>query len=140
MSKSNWDRTDEQWEALEYAGWDFLVDRARNGWVTTYTEMNAVLQNRTGQPMWNFDSQLGRAAMGELLGRLSDRSWDECHVMISAIVKYLNEAEPGPGFYGKAVMLGLLTAGASKEEKDRVWTEQMNAVAAHWGRPRAAAY
>jgi hypothetical protein len=34
----------------------------------------------------------------------------------------LNEAEPGPGFYDKAITLRLLTAGASKEQKERVFS------------------
>jgi hypothetical protein len=56
-------RTEAEWADLEHAGWDFLIGRARQPYpVTTYTEMNAVLAHRTGQPPWNFDYQADRSA------------------------------------------------------------------------------
>jgi hypothetical protein len=46
-------RTEAEWADLVDAGWDFLIGRARQRYpVTTYTEMNAVLAHRTGQPPW----------------------------------------------------------------------------------------
>ena len=42
-------RTELEWEALEAAGWDFLISRARGLRPTTdYTEMNNELAARTG--------------------------------------------------------------------------------------------
>ena len=55
-------RTGAEWADLEDAGWEFLIGRARQPYpVTTYTEMNAVLAHRTGQPPWNLDSQADQA-------------------------------------------------------------------------------
>ena len=97
--------------------------------------MNAVLAHRTGQPPWNFDLQADRAAMGELLGRLVDRSFAETKdrpgggLMISALCMYLDQNNVGQGFYGKAALLGLIpTEHLSKHAKDAFWIGQMNGV------------
>lgn len=129
-------RTETEWAELEAAGWDFLVSRARKPHpITTYTEMNAVLAHRTGQPPWNFDLQTDRAAMGELLGRLTDRSFAETRsrpgggLMISALCMYLDQNDVGRGFYGKAVKLRLIpTEHLSKDAKDAFWINQLNGV------------
>ena len=129
-------RTEAEWADLEAAGWDFLISRARQPYpVTTYTEMNAVLAHRTGQPPWNFDLQADRAAMGELLGRLTDRSFVETKsrpgggLMISALCMFLDQNDVGQGFYGKAVKLRLIPSEhLPKGAKDAFWIEQMNSV------------
>ena len=131
-----YDRTESEWAELEAAGWDFLVSRARKPHpITTYTEMNAVLAHRTGQPPWNFDLQADRAAMGELLGRLTDRSFAETKnrpgggLMISALCMYLDQNDVGRGFYGKAAELRLIpTEHLPKDAKDAFWIKQMNGV------------
>jgi hypothetical protein len=130
-------RTEVEWADLEAAGWDFLFSRARQPYpVTTYTEVNAVLAHRTGQPPWNFDLQKDRAAMGELLGRLANRSCAETKdhpgggLMISALCMYLDQNEVGRGFYGKAVKLQLIPSERLPTDvKDAFWIKQMNGVA-----------
>jgi hypothetical protein len=79
MPNEMYGRTELEWEALEAAGWDFLITRAERPGDprTNYTEVNEILAEPTGQPMWNFNLEHGRAAMGELLGRLVDRSYIE---------------------------------------------------------------
>jgi hypothetical protein len=129
-------RADAEWADLEAAGWDFLVSRARQPYpVTTYTEMNAVLAHRTGQRPWNFDLGADRAAMGELLGRLTDRSFAETKdrpgggLMISALCMFLDQNDVGRGFYGKAAGLKLISSeNLSKDAKDAFWVRQMNGV------------
>jgi hypothetical protein len=129
-------RTEAEWADLEAAGWDFLISRARQPYpVTTYTELNAVLAHRTGQPPWNFDLQADRAAMGELLGRLTDRSVVETKdrpdggLMISALCMYLDQNNVGQGFYGKAAELGLIPSEhLPADAKDAFWIKQMTGV------------
>jgi hypothetical protein len=131
-----YDRTESEWVDLEAAGWDFLVSRARKPHpITTYTELNAVLAHRTGQPPWDFDLQAGRAAMGELLGRLTDRSFAETSnrvgggLMVSALCMYLDQNDVGQGFYGKAAELRLIpTEHLRKDAKDAFWIKQLNGV------------
>jgi hypothetical protein len=129
-------RTEAEWADLEDAGWDFLINRARQPYpVTTYTELNAVLARRTGQPPWNFDLQADRTAMGGLLGRLTDRSFAETKdrpgggLMISALCMYLDQNDVGKGFYAKAAELRLVSSGhLSADAKDAFWIRQMNGV------------
>lgn len=129
-------RTELEWEAMEAAGWDFLITRARQpNPATDYTEMNNELATRTGQPPWNFDYAKDRAAMGELLGRLVDRSYAETKdrpgggLMISALVVFHSGTGVGGGFYGKAVKLNLIPSERmSDQAKDAFWIGQMNGV------------
>jgi hypothetical protein len=128
-------RAEVEWAALETAGWDFMIGRAPQPYpVTTYTEMNAVLAHRTGQPPWNFDLQADRAAMGVLLGRLTDRSFAETKdhlggLMISSLCMYLDQNDVGQGFFVKAAELGLIPSEhMSKDAKDTFWIRQMNGV------------
>jgi hypothetical protein len=61
-------RDDETWDRLTQAGLEFLIQRARLGKVTSYTELNATLVRRTGFAGFDFDRADERAAMGHLLG------------------------------------------------------------------------
>src|ERR1035441_4229243 len=134
VSDEMYGRTELEWEALEAAGWDFLISRAREPRPTTdYTEMNNELATRTGQPLWNFDYARDRAAMGELLGRLVDRSYAETRdrpgggLMISALVMFLGGNGVGRGFYGKAVMLNLIPSERMSEQaKDAFWIDRQS--------------
>jgi hypothetical protein len=120
-------RSEEQWEELVGTCERWLKDVASRGRVTTYTETNAVLARRTGQPPFNFESEHDRAAMGELLGTVVDATLDEDGVMLSALVHYLNHNDAGPGFYTLAALRGLLPAGASADERLVFWTSQVDA-------------
>lgn len=43
-------RDDQVWDELARVGLEFLVERARLGKLTSYTELNATLVRRTGCP------------------------------------------------------------------------------------------
>lgn len=59
----NYGRSPAEWVELEAVGWKFLLDTARQPvkCVTSYSELNHVLADNTGQPEWNFDRQADRA-------------------------------------------------------------------------------
>ena len=87
------------------------------------------------QPPWNFDYTKDRAAIGELLGRLVDRSYAETKhrpgggLMVSALVMFLGGNGVGRGFYGKAVKLNLIPSERMSEQaKDAFWIGQMNGM------------
>lgn len=118
-------RDDDQWDDLVQAGHGFLKEVASLGKTTSYTEMNAVLQRRTGLPGFNFNQEKDRAAMGYLLGRIVDRDQnDHPGLMITSLVIYLNANDAGTGFYNLARQKGLLRKGDSKEE---FWIRQVKA-------------
>lgn len=138
-----YDRTELEWEELEATGWDFLLDKARqSNPFTTYTEMNRWLASKTGQPQWDFHREADRAAMGELLGRLSDRSYAETRndpdgpLMISSIVLYQDLPRAAQGFYTKAAQLKLLASKYPPEDaRDRFWLKQVAGIQ-QWARIR----
>ncbi|MGA5580461.1 hypothetical protein ACPCIY_04655 [Streptomyces thermodiastaticus] len=81
--------------------------------------------------------------MGHLLGLIVERGQElmpsEPPVMLSALVTYLGENDPGPGFYQLAKEMDLLPAKASPEQKFCFWTEQVKRLyARHGGGPAVA--
>jgi hypothetical protein len=55
-------RDGESWDQLTDAGLAFLIERARLGKLTSYTELNAILQRRTGLTGFDFGRADERAA------------------------------------------------------------------------------
>jgi len=124
-------RTGAEWDALEAAGWEFLIGQARLSRTTSYTEMNKVLACRTGIRDFDFDLDGERHAMGELLGQLSERSFNQAQLLISVLVQYLNANDAGPGFYDLAMRKHLLRPRSSRNEKLTFWVQHVNAVCAY---------
>ena len=127
-------RDEEEWNELEEAGLEFLLERARLERVTSYTEMNMALAQRTGHRCFDFDQESERAAMGYLLGRLSDREFGRTGVLISAIVNYLDTNDAGPGFYKLPQAKGLLPPGQSRARQWEFWTTHVGQVFAAYRR------
>lgn len=125
---SRYGREDDEWAALQTAGWEFLTARARLERPTSYTEMNTVLARRTGVREFDFGLDGERHTMGELLGQLSERSLAEAGLLISVLVHYLNANDAGPGFYELAQRKGLLPRGA---DKLAFWVGHLRAVCAY---------
>jgi hypothetical protein len=126
-------REDEDWNDLTRVGLGFLVERAKLGRPTSYTELNTTLTQRTGLRPFDFSRADERAAMGHLLGLIVERSFPLTGLMISALVMYLGENDAGSGFYVLATDLGLLPARASEDEKFDFWIGQVNGLYAHYG-------
>jgi hypothetical protein len=120
------------WDEMAEAGEAFLVERARMGRPTSYTELNATLARRTGLPGFDFSRQDERAAMGHLLGLIVERNRPVTGLMISALVTYLNANDAGPGFYALAQQLGDLPRGASAGARFDFWVGQVKALHHHY--------
>lgn len=121
-------RTEEEWDRLVAAGLDFLIECACLGRVTSYTELNTALAERTGLVAFDFHRADDRAAMGHLLGRIVERNLPTTGLMISALVHYLGANDAGPGFYALATRLALLPKGASRLAKEEFWVGQVKAL------------
>ncbi|MFB7245034.1 hypothetical protein ACFCYX_21545 [Streptomyces populi] len=133
-------RADSEWDSLVGAGREFLVERAKLGKVTSYTELNVTLARRTGCRAFDFERADERAAMGHLLGLIVERDQADSPsappLMLSALVNYLDANDAGPGFYQLAKELQLLPMSASKDEKFSFWIQQMNRLyERHGARP-----
>jgi hypothetical protein len=129
-------RDDEVWDRLTEAGLAFLIERARLRRVTSYTELNATLVNRTHLPGFDFERADERAAMGHLLGLMVERNRPASGLMISALVNYLDANDAGTGFYSLASQLGLLAEGASTDVKLEFWVRQIVALHDYYASPR----
>jgi hypothetical protein len=91
-------RGEEDWDQLADAELAFLVERARLAKLTSYTELNATLERRTGLPGFDFGRADERAAMGHLLYLIVERNRPSTGLMISALVTYLGANDAGTGF------------------------------------------
>ena len=89
--------------------------------MTSYPEINTVVARRTGHRCFDFGQESERAAMGHLLGRISDREFGCTGVLISAIVSYLDANDADPGFYKLPQDKGLLPRGQSLARQWEFW-------------------
>jgi hypothetical protein len=123
-------RDEADWDILAKEGEGFLIERAGLGRTTSYTEMNSVLERRTGLRRFDFNSQADRAAMGHLLGLIvKEQNRPETGLMISALVIYLDGNDAGSGFYKLAQDLGELSPGSlSPNVKETFWIKQLNSI------------
>ena len=126
-------RSDEEWDQMVRAGYAFLLERAKMGRPTTYTELNAVLRRRTGLQGFDFEQADERAAMGYLLGQIVTLDQKQYPAqMISALVIYLNENDAGSGFYQLAQHLDLLERRPSTARKEQFWSDQLKLLKNRW--------
>lgn len=125
-------REDSEWDSLVGTGREFLVERAKLGKLTSYTELNVTLARRTGHRLFDFERADERAAMGHLLGLIVERDQQvtpsDPPLMLSALVNYLTANDAGPGFYQLAKELRLLPMSASNDEKDSFWIKQVRGL------------
>ncbi|MGW2512484.1 hypothetical protein ACWC0A_24465 [Streptomyces scopuliridis] len=129
---SAYGREDGEWDLLVGAGREFLVERAKLGKLTSYTELNVTLARRCSCRAFDFERAGDRAAMGHLLGLIVERDQQiapsDPPLMLSALVNYLTANDAGPGFYQLAKELQLLPTSASKDEKFSFWIKQVKGL------------
>lgn len=87
--------------------------------MTSYTELNITLKNRTDLPGFDFTQADERAAMGHLLGLIAIKDFDETGLVLSVLVHYLDANDAGPGFYKLAAALGVVPQRSSSAAKER---------------------
>lgn len=126
-------RDEPEWESLVETVTRFLTEQARLGRTPSYTEVNGAIARRSSCRPFDFDQDGERAAMGELLGEVTQRTYAEVGAMLSAITIYLNENDAGSGFYRLASHMGLLPAKPSPDQKLTFWLEQVRLVHRHFG-------
>lgn len=130
-------RDDLAWDQLAQAGLEFLIEWARLGKLTSYTELNATLVRRTGLPGFDFSRADERAAMGHLLYLIVELNRPETGLMLSALVSYLDANDAGGGFYAYAQDLGMLPRKASADQRLEFWSGQVKALHEYYS-PAAA--
>ncbi len=126
-------RDDETWDQLVEEGTLYLEDMARDADLTSYSELNAELVRRTGRRPFDFGQVADRAAVGYLLGRIVDHNYSRTGLMLSALVRYIDANEAGPGFYQLAQQMNLLDKNASRSDKYDFWIVQVTRLHAQYG-------
>lgn len=120
-----WGREESDWQDLVDATAEFLGEQARLGRLTSYTEVNTVLHQRTGVTPFDFNQDRERAALGDLLGEVAAAKLPEVGALVSSIVVYLGQNDAGPGFFRLASFLDLLTANPTADQKLVFWASQV---------------
>ena len=139
------ERTAEEIDELVDECHQFLKEVARRKGLTSYTELNAVLARRTGQPMFDFQQAEERNRIARVLETANAREMEGgAYYMLTALVKYLNDNNAGPGFFALAQRLGdkldhKLHEHASSEAKLVFWATQCEAAHAAYARRRTTA-
>lgn len=109
-------RGDDEWNELVDTATEYLIEVARGRRLTTYTDLSTELVNRTGHARFEYDLPRDQAAIGALLGEVTDGTLDQVGAMLSALVVQKGTGDPGEGFYRFARTLGLLQPGVEKFE------------------------
>ncbi|WP_159448506.1 hypothetical protein [Demequina sp. NBRC 110052] len=117
--------TDDDWSVRQDEAYHFIASQATLQRQTSYTELSAVLARRTGLRHLSFALDRDRAAMGELLGSVARRSFDDRDAVLSSIVLYLNENDAGSGLYALAIELGLLDTSWPKQRRWELWVQHV---------------
>lgn len=123
-------RTPQEWEDLVDAATESLKRTAGLGRMTNYTDLNREISARTGHRTFDFSLENERSAMGAILGNVVERTYPECHAMLSSVDEYLDRNMPGRGFYNLAGQMGLIDTDASANEREAFWYDQVNRVQA----------
>lgn len=127
-------RSDDEWDRIVDDAVSFLTEQAQFKLVTNYRDLNAALA-RQGHVPFDFGLERDRAAVGAVLGEAVCRTIGDSKVMLSAIVSYTGQNDPGAGFYKFAIELGLLPNTATADDKDAFWSRQVGAVHQRYARP-----
>lgn len=109
-------REGDEWDQLVAAATDYLIEVAEARRLTTYTDLSNELANRTGYARFDYELPRDQAAVGALLGEVTDRTLDEIGAMLSSLVVQKATGDPGEGFYRLARKLEYLRPGVEKFE------------------------
>lgn len=94
------ERSESELKELVLEGHEILKRVARDGDLTTYGKFNQALMDATGLPGFDLATDLGRAEMGQLLGRIAIHDWARNpDFMLTSLVKLSTENGPGKGFF-----------------------------------------
>jgi hypothetical protein len=116
------------WFSMRDAGYEHIIERARLGQTTTYTELWAAITATLGPDLGNRYWQ-----MGHLLGAIAEHAHDKDGVMPTALVMNEGDGETnaGPGFFRLAADMGLLPEGVAPPAGEP-WKEMTAAQRTFW--------
>jgi hypothetical protein len=121
-------RTQEQWEEMLTVVEDFLIEKAEVEDQTDYSEVNARLLE-AGLPGFKFYLDSERAAIGSLLGQVSERSYETDRILLTVLVIHHDTSNDiGGGFWKLAAKYGRVSPKPTDHEKLDALVELTTAV------------
>lgn len=124
-----------EWEQLIATATEILLEQGRQHNPTmAYSALNELLEERTGQPKFDFGQQQGRDAIGALLADVNNRTLPDIEAemgrkaLLSALVWHKDSPDLGKGFYDYAMRLGMLNS-RTQEAKDMFLVQQLRDIA-----------
>ncbi len=115
-------RSDDEWYELIDLTVPILEAVAANKSLTNYTAVNMELADQLGGVPFDFTLERDRAAIGAVLGEVVARTYGRAGAMLSAVVKFMRDNDPGAGFYKLAESKGWLRPGG---DRLAFWSEQL---------------
>ena len=128
VEESMYGRTDDEWEEMRDATERFLISVAEKGMMTDYSALNRAVSEETGYPPFDYGQSPDRAAVGRLLGEISEKSNKESGIMLSALVTHRGSNDEGAGFYKLAAELGKMPKKPTKEQKTEAFVRLVREV------------
>jgi hypothetical protein len=127
----------EEWQSLKVLLRRILVERVRSDDLTiAYSELTQVAASQLQSQPTLFAKTRDiltpeSNALAAILGEISNDSCNASpdHGMLSVIVRHKHgDLRPGKGFFEYAEKLGRLPRGASDDEKEALWVEELRLV------------
>ena len=117
-----------EWFAMRDAGYEHLVERARERRMTTYGELWDAVAEKVGVDLGNPWRQIDH-----LLGYIGEAAYEKDGVTPTALVTYPGDGDvgPGPGYFQLAVSLGLFPA-RDAPSKPSAWKEMTDGQRQFW--------
>ncbi|MEB2527411.1 hypothetical protein [Kocuria rosea] len=110
-------RTQDQWEQMLAVVEDFLIEMAEIEDQTNYSEVNARLLQE-GLPGFKFFLDSERAAIGSLLGQISERSYVADGILLTVLVIHHDTPNDiGGGFWRLAAKYGMVPPKPNDHQK-----------------------
>lgn len=131
-------RTDEQWEQLRESAEYHLVKVAKTHGLTDYSTLNQVIAEENDLPPFDFFQQPGRDAIAKLLVEISEKTYAEHGILLTALVMHKGSSHLGGGFYKLAARLGRIPANPTAKQKDEALSQLISEVHEFYARPKSA--
>jgi hypothetical protein len=129
---ASWGYSDAEWERLVVATDEWLTEKIPTTFreLPHYSDVNRDVPARAGLSRFDLDDHHGRNGIGELLGSLNDRLWNEAGCLVSSVVVHKGDlASPiGSGFYSYAKKWNLDPGRTRVHQEDFLLQQQIAAV------------
>lgn len=115
--------SDQEWERMVEAGYDYLAKRAARGQISDYTSVSGEVARTAGVRVeaWQY-------AFHWVLGDIATKSYRDKRVLLTAVVTYRNSTEAGVGLFNIAQQLGVIdeVPPHNSVERDRLHMQWIN--------------